>query len=182
MTDSDLKRLNRVLAQELGRAPNGWPLFKWERPRDLWYLIEYGVDDITPAGLYVTIDRYKKVPWSERLGPQFPWILANWMDPGTPQEWHMKYGDVIPYPPNGMYYPLYGSQIPCDPNDEITAEAICKITAQRSDSFETHLQRSIDADEFQQAAAQAAMEDRIESDWPAFNCEVTVPGHRFEET
>lgn len=179
MTDSDLKRYNRLLAEELGRAPHGWPLYKWVRPRELFYLIEHAVDDLTPAGLHVIRNGYKAVSWEQHIGPGWPWMIATWQDPGTLQEWYAKYQDIIPYPPQGMYYPIDGSQIPCDPTIEITSEVIRKVRGQLSESFETHLARIVAEHELRDEEAKAQSDERIDSDWPAFNCEVVVPGHEL---
>jgi hypothetical protein len=176
MTDSDLKRYNRVFAEELGCAPNGLPLYKWVRPRELFYMIEYAVDDLTPAGVYVLRDRYKRVTWAEHLGREWQWIIATWQDPGTHFSWYSKYRDVIPYPPNGMYFPISGSEIPCDPTQEITSEAIAKIKGQLRQSYEQHLANTFAEADAEDKRADAERNDQIDSDWPAFNCEVAVPG------
>ncbi len=181
MTDSDLKRLNRIFAEDLGRAPNGLPLYKWTRTRDLFYLIEDSVDIRTPAGLYATTEDYRKVTWEHRLGGECPWVIATWQDPGSPRDWFAKYKRVIPYPPQGMYFPLVGSQIPCDPTPEITQEAIHKIKAQLSESFEQTLSRLVDQADAADAQMKSELDDQIDSDWPAFNCEPVVQGCEMPE-
>ena len=179
MTDSDLKRYNRVFTQDLGRAPNGLPLYKWVRTRDLFYLIEDRVDIRTPAGLYAKTENYRKVTWEQRLGGQFPWIIATWQDPGSPQSWFAKYKTAIPYPPQGMYFPLDGSQIPCEPTYEATLQAIAYIKEQLDSrrSVEETLAASLAKADAEDAALKAQSDDMIDSDWPAFNCEVAVPGY-----
>jgi hypothetical protein len=181
MTDSDLKRYNRILAEDLGRAPNGQALYKWIRTRDLFYLVEDAVDIITPAGLYATTDNYHKVTWEQRLGAEYPWIVATWQDPGTPGAWFAKYGKVLPYPPQGMYFPLEGSQIPCDPTEDISHEVVAKVKSQLSMSFDETLSRMLTEADKQDAKQRSDSDDHIDSDWPAFNCEVVVPGYTPEK-
>ena len=127
------------------------------------------------------VDNYKRCTWEQRLGPRFHWIIATWQDPGTPQDWYAKTKNQIPYPPQGWYFPISGSQIPCDPTTEITSEAIRKIRRILETSFEEILARSVDAQEQADQQIQAQSDDRIDSDWPAFNCEAVVPGCNLEE-
>jgi hypothetical protein len=182
MTDSDFKRYQRAFADELGYAPNNLPLYRWFRTRDLSYLIDNGVEDRTPSGLIVRVDgRYKKVTWEERLGREWPWIVGTWQDPGTPSEWYAKYRDLIPYPSMGMYFPIDGSQIPCDPTLEITMEAVAKIKQVLGTSYETALSQLIESADKADAKLKSASDDQIDSDWPAFNCEPVVPGYTPEK-
>jgi hypothetical protein len=168
MTDSDLKRYNRMFAQELGRHPNGFdPLFKWVRTKDLFYLIEAPVDMRTPAGLFVTVSGYRKITWEERLGTG--WVVASWQSPGSESAWKAKYGNVLPYPPNGMYYPIPNSFLQCDPTEDITMEAIMKIRQPLEEGFESILRRRKDEMDVEDAKLRADSDDEIDSDWPAFD-------------
>lgn len=168
MTDSDLKRYNRIFGQELGRHPNGHdPLYRWARTRDLFYLIEEAVDTKTPAGLYVTVNGYRKITWEQRLGPG--WVVAAWRSPGSEAQWKAQYGNVLPYPPEGMYFPIPNSHIPCEPNDEITMEAIAKIRQPLEEGYEKILARCQADSEAADAKLRSDLSDEIDSDWPAFD-------------
>lgn len=168
MTDSDLKRYNRMFAQELGRIPNGVdPKFKWARTKDLFYLIEDAVDVRTPAGLYVTCNGYRKITWEQRLGTGY--VVAAWQSPGSEAQWKAQYGNVLPYPPNGMYYPIPNSFIDCEPTEEITMEAIVKIRQPLEEGFEKILRRVKDEADAVDQKISADLSDEIDSDWPAFD-------------
>lgn len=168
MTDSDIRRYNRILAQELGRHPNGSdPLFKWVRTRDLFYLIEAPVDMRTPVGIHMTVNGYRKITWEERLGTG--WIIASWQSSGTEAQWKAQYGTVLPYPPQGMYFPIPNSHIPCDPNEDITMEVVAKIRQPLDEGFESILRRCRDEAEAQEQQNRTNIEDMIDSDWPAFD-------------
>lgn len=168
MTDSDLKRCNRILARELGRHPNGWdPLFKWCKTKDLFYLIETPVDMTTPSGLFVTVDGYRKITWEQRLGPG--WIIAAWRAPGTEAQWKAQYGNILPYPPQGMYFPIPNSHIECDPNEDITMEAVYKIRQPLEDGYDKILAKCREQAEADEQQQRTDIEDEIDSDWPAFD-------------
>lgn len=181
MTEQEIERLNDVLAADLGRAYNDLPLYKWVRTRDLYYLIEHTVDSLLAIDTYESYGKYSKVTWEQRLGPQFQWMVATWQEPGTESEWKRLYGNTFPYPPQGMYFPLDGSQIPCDPTIDITLEAIAKIKSQLDVPFEALLADMEEKADKEDQQRIEAKRDEIDSDWPAFNCEVAVPGHRPEE-
>lgn len=168
MTDSDLKRFNRIFAQELGRHPNGVdPLFKWIRTKDMFYLIEAPVDMLTPAGLYATVNGYRKITWEERLGTG--WVVASWKAPGTETEWKAKYGKVLPYPPQGLYYPIPNSFMMSDPTIDITMEAVAKIRQPLEEGYEKILARCKDEIEVEDAQRVSDLSDEIDSDWPVFD-------------
>jgi hypothetical protein len=168
MTDSELKRINRIFAQELGRIPNGFdPKYKWVRTKDLYYLIETPVDMRTPAGIYVTVNGYRKITWEERIGTG--WVVAAWQAPGSETAWKAKYGNVLPYPPNGMYYPIPNSYLQSDPTEDITMEAIMKIRSPIEEGYDNILRRCKEEAEAIDAEAKAALSDEIDSDWPVFD-------------
>jgi hypothetical protein len=165
MTDSDLKRYNTTFARELGRHPNGRdPLYKWARTRDLFYLIESPVDTLTPAGLYVRTSGYSKVTWDQRIGPG--WVVAAWRSPGSEAQWKATYGSALPYPPEGMYFPIPNSHIPCEPTEEITQEAIAKIREPLDKGYEQILRECKEAADAADAKQTADIQDEIDSDWP----------------
>ena len=174
MTHSELRRLNQLFAQDLGRTQDGRPLYKWDRSSELFYLIKAPVDMRTPGGLFVTIDGFRRITWEQRLGPG--WMVASWRDPGTPAEWAALYQGALPYPPGGMYHAITQSLLPqgCEPNDDLTLGAIAKIREALGLGFEATLARTIQEAEAVEQKTIQDQRDMIDSDWPAFSCDPTI--------
>lgn len=165
MTDSDLKRYNKRFGADLGFHPNGRdPLYRWFRTSEMFYLIEDPVDMLTPGGLYVRVNGYRKITWEQRLGPG--WIVGAWMPSGTEAEWKAKYKNVLPYPPQGMYFPIPGSHIPVEPTPDITVEAIAKLREAMARNYEDVLRETLDAADAEDEQLRADSADEIDSDWP----------------
>jgi hypothetical protein len=168
MRNIELKRLNDFFGQELGRTSNGnQPLFKWVETKDLFYLVEHTTETKTPEHKYELIDGYQKVTWDKRIGPG--WVVASWQDPGTEAQWKAISKNMLPYPPNGMYFPIEASHIPCEPTFEITQDAVAKIRKQMSQTYEEILAECQAHAEAEEAALVSELQDEIHSDWPVFD-------------
>jgi hypothetical protein len=167
MKDTDLKRLNDIFGQELGRTQNGQPLFKWAQTKDLFYLMEHTTEVNAPSGLTEMRDGYRKITWDQRIGSG--WVVASWQDPGTETQWKSICKGQIPYPPNGMYFPIPASRIPCDPSIEITMDAVAKIKHQLSQSYEEIYAACMAESNAEEDRKVSEIQDEIQSDWPAFD-------------
>lgn len=165
MTNTDLKRLNDIFGQKLGRASNGQPLFKWSKTEDLFYLLDESM--AASQDMFEPINDYKKITWDKRIGSG--WVIASWQNPGTESQWKSMFGSALPYPPQGMYFPIPNSRIPCEPSVEITNDACSKILWQLGSTFEQIQARCKEEAEAHDAKKASDLADEIDSDWPAFD-------------
>ncbi len=87
MDQSRLKRLNQILADQLGSNSQG-PLYKWAWTRDL------------RIGIQTAFRRYEHVPQVA----EDRWALAMWQAPPSEELFKMTFGTEMAYPRSGWYH------------------------------------------------------------------------------
>jgi hypothetical protein len=134
-----IDKLNERLGQELGKRPNGDPIFKWVRTRDLFYLYETGKyeEKKTEAGIYFMTPVWERHSHAEVFGNV--WCLAIWKSPkqivedalqrsvGDPEsEWNNIMHGSFPYPGNGEYGVIENILLPPGqvPTEQLTTYAL----------------------------------------------------------
>lgn len=125
MDSQVLKRLNRRL-EDLGRTPEGGPMFKWSHARDLKFpaLVEKTSGGIViPGGVY---------EWVPQMDVDM-WMVAAWEVPPTYSEWVALFGPKVPYVCHGLYYAT-SLILPegLEPNDAFTDQAVGYIKLKRN--------------------------------------------------
>jgi hypothetical protein len=123
----NIEHLNRILADNAGRTPQGDPMFKWVEARNLRHAVQTGQDtyDWVPA-----ID-------GER------WVLAKWQAPPDKDEWDRMFRGALPYPRRGEYVPTdVKLREGFEPNEWVTGEAVNMVNTARALNYKGHL-RSI---------------------------------------
>lgn len=107
---NQVKRLNRMLRDELGTAPNGQPRFKWELTSNLYGFEEApngeanhavtGEDGSVLATIILVHQNFQKFCWAEVYGKR--WVLVKW-EGISEEEWRLRHGYSLPYANNGEY-------------------------------------------------------------------------------
>lgn len=176
-----IARLNRVLGDKFGYVdgPQGRESkFAWKYTGEIYYFIDEGYDQ-TPDGLNLPTRNYTRHAWSERIGPR--WVLCAWRPPEmTREQWLEKIQDQFPYPANGRFLPINGTEL--DPRDEpdeyINEYVIGRLLAQKESSFSELLAASTAAAKKDADERKARFEGEFDEMWPAFNKD--EPGSRGE--
>lgn len=143
MDKHTLKRLNKVLADNLGRVPAEYgdqARYKWawtgygENGRvELGDWVQFGYrESATPSGLIINLPKFELL----RQYEDDRWAIAKWEPPMRESEWIARFGTELAWPNRGSYY--ITSEIMTEggePNDAATEYVIGKIKNHLSKSY-----------------------------------------------
>lgn len=125
MDQKILNRLNRRLADALGRNFKGEGRYKWAHTRDIT-LVWRKDSEFTQAvsGLWTPDVKYEII----RQDDEDYWTIAVWDHPPSADVWFKLYGSDIAYPQHGMWF-VSDVRLPDDaePNDAYTDSVIGAI-------------------------------------------------------
>lgn len=179
ITGKELRRLNRILADNLGRTPYGHPLYKWVQNQELKYPRKKSEEWVLRNGIHVAAREYEWEPQMPHIG-RLQWVLAKWIPPGTMETWVDSYGNGAGYPSQGLYYCTDIILRPeHDPSELATSDAIGKVKAFRSafGAREITLQDVIDRQRAAEARDRLASENEIDA-YLASKLFLNIPGTR----
>jgi len=183
----EFERLNRLLASELGRIPNGSEgLYQWEWS-ELLYHPARAIDPKTGALLFdyrcgcglnvrvhsaaclLTVPEPKWI--IRRMCPQLKeqWVVLVWCDPGTQDQWEKEFGGRLQYPAQGYRVPTnvclgYGEE----PDRAVTWDLIHKIRKQRKKTMGEWVQECEDALDLQERRKESELDAMIGDACTAF--------------
>lgn len=163
LTERQLKRLNELLAIELGRTPFGDGLYRWAWSEYLTHRMQK-IDPDTGKPVFdyrcvcglnrmvhephcrltVAVPCYVPRKMAPLLKNQ--WVAVVWSAPGPREEWLRDFGTRLEYPERGYEVPTNACLEPdVDPDVAVTWDLIHKIRDQRKKTFAQWLQQTEDA-------------------------------------
>jgi len=163
LSDKQLRRLNEILAQELGRTPSGEGLYSWAWSESLQHRM-LRIDRATSQPVFdyrcacgtnvlihqahcrmtVAVPCYVERKMAPELKEQ--WVAVVWSAPGTREEWMREFGNRLEYPPRGYRVPTNACLEPnVDPDVSVTWDLVHKIRAQRKKTFAQWMEETDDA-------------------------------------
>lgn len=180
--NSNISRLNKMLGDhpQVGWSPVQYGRqgqYAWKWAPALTHPMRIAVSrDIRQheSGLWMAIDEpiYEQV----RQYPDDCWVLAKWVEPGSPHEWFARYGTELEYPVNGMYLVTDIALPPGEePSEAWTVAAIGAIVEQRVRNYHDFLALSQRKVEATQRRAQSQVNDLVDSVCMEYD---SIPGTR----
>lgn len=167
-----LKRLNRVLDDNLGRNPYGEPRYKWAHTRELMYPLARPDERRTNGGLYVTGEHYEMTRQIE----EDRWVVAVWEPSPDEETWAAAFKGEVPWPRRGMYYVSDIMLRPgIEPNDQVTNDVLGKVKAKRALTFRDFLDHAEAKAEHMNKETERIQSDYIDDVVTAFG---NIPGKR----
>jgi len=186
----EVRKLNEILAQELGRTPGGDPRFMWKYSED-WIrtmrVYSEVLGDLKPeydykaleSGIIAAHPVYRPSKVCQNLHNQ--WVMAIWIPSESFASWRQTFGDLLEWPKGGEYWPVThpGGEVCLGPNEvptfDITMEFIYQSKKDRG-LLESELEANYDKRNQQ---IERRMEDRlmgtIMNEMPSFD---GIPGSR----
>lgn len=170
---NEIKNCNRLLREELGSAPNGMNLFKWERTDKLFAFERQGSEEKkTPSGVIYFEPTWTKYAWAEHHGVR--WVLCSWRAVDRDQ-WYLEMGHSWPWPSQGEYQMVGSGMLPKgeEPDERVTRFAIAKVKENLPKTFKQHREELLAEVEAKQKPINAKIEGEIEETFFPFN---QIPG------
>lgn len=140
MIATELKRLNKRLADSLGCSPVQYgsvPLYKWMWSPELTYDADVADDRQTrqtESGLWVVTLEKQYEP--QRQLDKDVWMIAAWAEPPDPAMWRSQIGNELRWPSNGWYTlsDVFLNDRE-EPNDDLTQFVIQSTKWKRSRNY-----------------------------------------------
>lgn len=171
--NKEVRKLNEILAQELGRTPAGDPRFMWKYSEnwirtmrvysevlgDLKPEYEYKANEA--SGLIVAEPVYRPSKVCQALHNQ--WVMTIWIPSEDFHSWRMAFGDLLEWPKGGEYWPVThpGGEVCLGPNEvptfDITMEFVHQSKKDRG-LLESELEANYDK---RNKSIEKGMEDRL---------------------
>ncbi len=129
-----IDKLNRLLADRLGRHPYGGPLYKWVQAHDLKHYRYIGDDFVTVSkttGLVAPKPRFQEVDAYPHLGRR--WVFAVWQH-AEQKQWESEFGSRALFHRHGQYFPVLVMREGKKPDLDITEFFIEQVRAERAKS------------------------------------------------
>jgi hypothetical protein len=172
MQPLELDRLNRILADTLGRNVHGEPIYKWIASRELTFPLRDKEKLVTRNGILVFEPHYV---WEPQTTSEC-WVLAKWLAPPSHDEWLDSFGTEVAYPARGLYYVTDVMLSPeYEPNEAITYDSIGKVKALRSLTLSDIVRLQREKRDSIETAGDRRIADWIDDKATAFG---NVPGKR----
>ncbi len=127
-----VEKLNRLLAERLGRTPTGAPKYKWVQAHQLKHYRYIGDDWVKVSkvtGLVAPTPKFMEVVAYPHLGQR--WVFAVWQFIER-QEWDHTFGSRVPWPSKGQYFPLLVMREGKKPDLDITEFFVGQVKADRA--------------------------------------------------
>jgi hypothetical protein len=179
----ELKQLNKLFGEHLGRNPYGASRIAWKWSPELVYPFKIGADVLetgvlTPDGkpLYRVDKRCEMRPTVITRVPV--WVLCKWFWHSM-DEWVNAIGDKLPWPREGYYIKLLELGIGQVPNRTITEELIAAFKVMWAETPEEDAAKVEAAFEAKERAADSRLDSMIKDSFPAM---LKIPGSHGGET
>lgn len=141
-----IDKLNRLLADRLGRHRFGGPLYKWVQAHELKHY-RYVGDDFVPVskqtGLVAPKPRFVEVEAYPHLGRR--WVFAVWQH-SEEKHWNSEFGSRVLFHRHGQYFPVMVMREGKKPDLDITEFFVQQVRAERSKSatqFEREMEEAV---------------------------------------
>jgi hypothetical protein len=127
-----IRKLNDLLGERLGRNPHGEPLYKWVQAHELrhyrytgdkWSKVSKQTDIVAPT------PQFQDVPAYPHAGRR--WAFTSWQ-PANEAEWNKAFGSRVPFRRRGLYVPVLIMREGKVPNQDITEFFIQQVKAERT--------------------------------------------------
>jgi hypothetical protein len=179
MDQKELNRLNKIIADELGSAPNGEAMYKWSKASDLKQPIRVGNEEYTsPGGLILMRPKCVLRSWADIGGYDY-WVVAHWRGPTmSEQAWDTTFGNFFPYPSRGDYLPVANAHRPIheDPDEVATRFAVMLLRKSIDRTTQTLLSDLKDQEERDKHVVQGRVDSFVDDIMPAFG---NIPGEKL---
>lgn len=167
MTSKQRRALDRMFRDARGSSPSGSPRFRWMETTELSYFM-HDIQTKTAGGIFFGVpqDKWTRCSWAAQLGRV--WVIAQWVPPDCSEtQWILRYGQAVPYPAQGRYCPIMGSELPpgMEPNEEITALAVNRIVTQEDKPYDVHLREIKEESERDQAEVHKQFAEELDEWW-----------------
>jgi len=127
-----IDKLNRLLADRLGRHSYGGGLYKWVQAHDLKHYRYVGDDMVVVSkvtGLVAPKPKFQEVEAYPHLGRR--WVFAGWQA-SEKKEWESKFGSRVVFHGHGQYFPVLVMREGKKPDLDITEFFMQQVRAERS--------------------------------------------------
>jgi hypothetical protein len=178
ITRRQLGKINDRLGQELGRNAIGEPRYSWRWSEDLKHQMRVPEKWDYVADPETGVISARPVYVSRRMAPHLKdqWVLCARVQPISEEEWHAKFGDLLPWAKAGYYFPL-NVELPAgeDPDVDATACAIDLFRKQMRKTEKELTEEGEAREDKRVKDSENELDDRIKSACTAFG---NLPGNR----
>ncbi len=170
-----IDKLNRLLAERLGRTPTGGPRYKWVQAHQLKhyrYIGDEWVQASKVTGLVAPKPQFMEVVAYPHLGQR--WVFAVWQHVSR-EDWDKAFGSRVVFHKEGQYFPLLVMREGRKPDLDITEFFIGQVNTDRSKTIADVEQELETSQERVERSTWGRIYDMIDDATTAFG---TKPGSR----
>ena len=126
-------------------------------------------EEKTESGIWVAVSKYQMRNFVEFYG--LAWTVAEWGQPCTRGQWIAQFGTEVPWPREGMYFPMEYVMRAIDliPDDAASEVAVRALKRHKAKTVEQHVEEAEAVPNAMKASKRAEWQDFVHDARPAFD-------------